>query len=63
MMKKTWEAFDRLFKAFDDDTADVFSFGNGPPTDGEYETVREEETRPDGTRVVRTIKRSVRRKT
>lgn len=60
MLKKTWELFDQMFATFDAEMADAFkTFDEKKPGDGVVEEVREEETRPDGTRVVRVTKRRV----
>lgn len=59
MLKKTWELFDQMFEAFDAEMADAFKVVDGrTPSDSGVEEVREEEIRPDGTRVVRVTKRS-----
>ncbi len=62
MLKRTWERFESMFKDFDklheDIEADVADLGPLPDGVSEQKTV-EEEHRPDGTYVRRTvIKRS-----
>lgn len=57
-MPKKWELlFDQMFEAFDAEMADAFKVSD--EIGGEIVEVREEETRPDGTRVVRVTKRRV----
>ena len=56
LFRRTWKAFDAMRAALDADFAELdASFGTEPLPEGATEqTTREEETRPDGTRIVRT---------
>ncbi len=66
MLRRTWKAFDAAFAAMDEAFAEMdATFADldkrtSTTAPGTEETVREEETRPDGTRIVRTktIRRS-----
>jgi hypothetical protein len=67
MFSRLWKAFDGLFDAFDADMKEMEDDNNRRmenlkkrldeklPDGTESETIREEETKPDGTRITRVI--------
>lgn len=72
MFKRMWKAFDGIWDAFDADMKEMEEdnsrmeglkkrMGEMKGTDGasESETIREEEVRPDGTRITRVFTRTV----
>lgn len=67
MFKRLWKAFDGVWDAFDADMKDIEENLDGLgkrldaklPEGTESETVREEEVKPDGTRITRVFTRTV----
>lgn len=71
MFKRVWKAFDGIFDAFDADMKEMEDDNNQRmerlkkrldeklPEGTESETVREEEVKPDGTRITRVFTRTV----